>query len=169
MRKQLLLVGLLFMGAIACAQTEPDKSYSGVIKAEIAGVASEVNFYQVGYEFQIEDNSSFQLSAGFGSENEVNVYALGIQNRYYLGHAVAPEGLHLGPRLLAIYAESNRTNLITNSKDTAFGFELDAIFGYQFLIAELLTLDPYIGAGLAVINSETQVGVVFGGTVGFAF
>ncbi|MEW4922721.1 hypothetical protein [Algibacter sp. 2305UL17-15] len=147
------------------------KSFSqdtnGIIKTDI-GTIAEYNFYQLSYEFNITENNSMELGAGYGSESGVNAFGLSMQSRYYLSE-VAPKGFHVGPRILAIYAESRRSNAFTGTKDNAFGFEIDGLFGYQFLIEDLISLNPYAGGGLAIVNNITTTGFVFGITLGIAF
>ena len=81
---------------------------------------------------------------------------------------MAPKGFHVGPRFLAIYAESNNSNRL-GVKDNGFGFQIDGIIGHQFLIANVLTLDRYVEPGMAIINSQAEFGFIWGITVGIAF
>ena len=138
----------------------------GIIKTDV-GFLADYNFYQLIYEFNIEDKKSFEVGLGFGSESGVNVYGLSLQARYYFFNK-APRGFHIGPRVLAIYAETNESNYL-GVKDNSFGFELDGILGYQFLLGDVVTLDPYIAPGLAIVNNQTNLGFVYGLTVGIAF
>ncbi|UKM64258.2 hypothetical protein GSB9_00805 [Flavobacteriaceae bacterium GSB9] len=138
----------------------------GVIKADFSGVP-EYNFYQLGYEFNIQDNSSIEIGLGFGSEPDINLYGVSIQSRYYLNQT-APEGFHLGPRVLAVYAQSKDTSWY-NGKPSAFGFEIDGILGHQFIIGNSITLDPYIGGGVALVDNQAVGGFIWGITLGVCF
>ncbi|MFG6686117.1 DUF3575 domain-containing protein [Mariniflexile sp. HNIBRBA6329] len=138
-----------------------------VIKTDIGSI-SEYNFYQLSYEFNIKKNNSMEVGAGYGSESGINIFGLSIQSRYYLSKT-SPSGFHIGPRVLVIYAESKERSVFTRSKENAFGFEIDGIVGYQFLIEDLITLDPYIGGGLATVNNQTTTGFIWGITLGIAF
>ena len=157
--------------SILTAQNKKDKAKSGVIKTEISTLVSGFNFYQLGYEFNIQEKNSLQIGVGFGTQDEINVYALNIQSRFYLNNwtnSKPPRGFHIGPRVAVIYGESNHSSLYTG-KQTAFGFELDGLFGYQFLIGDIVALDPYIGPGVAIFNNQTQFGLILGVTLGVAF
>lgn len=139
---------------------------NGIIKTDL-GFLSEYTFYQLSYEFKLEAKKSFEMGIGFGSESGVNVYGLSIQARFYISD-MAPIGFHVGPRVLAIYAESNSSNRL-GVKDNAFGFELDGIIGHQFLAWDVLTIDPYVGPALAIVDNQTKFGFIGGITVGVAF
>ncbi|MBE9490162.1 MAG: hypothetical protein IMY67_07715 [Bacteroidetes bacterium] len=142
----------------------------GVIKTDISGI-NDYNFYQLAYEFNIKEKNSFEVGIGFGSENGINIYGLSIQGRYYLNkisNTTAPAGFHVGPRVLAVYAESNEST-IRGVKENAFSFEIDGIIGYQFIIGNIITFDPYIGGGIAIVENQTVTGFVWGVTLGVAF
>ena len=53
----------------------------GVIQTHL-GFLSEYNFYQLGYEFNIQGKKSFEVGIGFGSESQVNMYGLSLQLRH---------------------------------------------------------------------------------------
>lgn len=160
--KRNLLVIIVMMSALNMISQEK----KAVIKTDL-GFLSDYNFYQLSYEFNIEDKRSFEVGVGFGSESGINVYGFSIQGRYYISD-LTPKGFHVGPRILAIYAESNNSNRL-GVKDNTFGFEIDALIGHQFLAWDVLTIDPYAGPGLVLVENQTEFGFVFGITVGFAF
>ena len=161
---------LLILICMISAFTMMSQEKKGVIKTDISGI-NDYNFYQLGYEFNIKENNSFEVGIGFGSERGINIYGLSLQGRYYLNNIskiIAPEGFHVGPRILAIYAESNESSAFIG-KETAFSFEIDGLIGYQFLISNIITLDPYIGGGIAIVENQTVTGLVWGVTLGVAF
>lgn len=157
----LLIVSLAFV-------TNSGYSQAGdtVLKLELTNIY-QTNFFQLSYEFNIDKNRSHEISLGNGKRLDINYFSTSYQYKQYLDDGFtkggAPAGFHLGPRIKAIYT--------TNSKnsDRTFGGELDALFGYQAVILNNLTLDPYTGVGISVLESGTYVHVAWGLTVGYLF
>ncbi|WP_203258251.1 hypothetical protein [Hyunsoonleella ulvae] len=162
MKKLILITSIVLFGSKSFSQ-----DIKGIIKTDIGGI-SEYNFYQLSYEFNIKEKNAMEIGVGYGTESGINIFGLSIQSRYYISKE-APTGFHIGPRVLAIHAESKQRDVFTGSKDNAFGFEIDGLIGYQFLIEDLISLNPYLGLGLATVNNQTTTGIVWGITLGIAF
>ena len=137
-----------------------------VLKIELTNIY-QTNFFQLSYEFNIDNKSSHEISIGTGKRYDIKYFSTSYQYKLYLDDGFTkkgpPAGFHLGPRIKAIYT--------TNSKksDRTFGGELDALFGYQAVIANNFTVDPYTGVGFSVLESGTYVHVAWGLTIGYLF
>ena len=157
----LLIVSLAFV-------TNSGYSQAGdtVLKLELTNIY-QTNFFQLSYEFNIDSGISHEISLGTGKKLDINYYSASYQFRHYIEDGFtrmgAPTGFHLGPRIKAIYISN------TINSDKTFGGELDALFGYQAVIAHNLTLDPYTGVGLSILKNGTYVHVAWGLTVGYLF
>ena len=67
--KRNLLVIIVMMSVFNMMSQEK----KAVIKTDL-GFLSDYNFYQLSYEFNIEDKRSFEVGLGFESESGINVY-----------------------------------------------------------------------------------------------
>ena len=159
-------LAIIFISVVVSSYSQ---NKTKIIKTDFSGIA-ETKIFQIAYENKTKENSSFEFGIGFGTEEDVNFYGLSTQIRFfpYNDKFNTPFGFHFGTRVLAIYAET-RESTWTGTKDSSLGFELDAITGYQFIVNNVLTIDPYIGYGLAVVNNQTETGFVWGFTFGVAF
>ena len=137
-----------------------------VLKLELTNIY-QTNFFQLSYEFNINSNSSHEISLGTGKKLDINYYSASYQFRHYIEDGFtrmgAPAGFHLGSRIKAIYTSN------TINHDKTFGGELNGLFGYQAIIANNLTLDPYTGVGISVLESGTYIHVAWGLTIGYLF
>ena len=137
-----------------------------VLKLELTNIY-QTNFLQLSYEFNIDRSRSHEISIGTGKRYDITYFSTSYQYKRYLDDGFTkggpPAGFHLGPRIKAIYT----SNAINSNK--TFGGELDALFGYQAVIANNLTIDPYTGVGLSVLESGTYVHVAWGLTIGYLF
>lgn len=137
-----------------------------VLKLELTNIY-QTNFFQLSYEFDIDSNSSHEVSLGTGKNYDIKYFSTSYQYKRYLDDGFTkggpPAGFHLGPRIKAIYTVN------TKNSDKTFGGELDVLFGYQAVIANNFTLDPYTGVGLSVLESGTYIHVAWGLTIGYIF
>ena len=159
--KLIFTVSLAFVTPLSFSQAG-----DSVLKLELTNIY-QTNFYQLSYEFNINRSNSHEISLGTGNRLDINYYSTSYQYRHYIEDGFtrmgAPAGFHLGPRLKAIYT-SNQTN-----DDKTIGGEVDLLFGYQAVLGNRITIDPYTGIGLSVLKSGTYVHVAWGLTIGYLF
>lgn len=155
-----------------------------VVKANLLGVA--IGGFSLAYEraftkkisgaatarfmfLDFKDTETFSFN-GIGAvdvEYGVNMQLFGIlpEGRFYLGsffEKTAPEGFFLSPYLgftsVGFEVRSLTDNFIITGNTTLSFFEIGGTLGYQFLIADKVSLDLFAGLGASTFTWES-VGV----------
>lgn len=180
--KRLLLLGLsIFFLCLGTVQSKAQYAPNNVLKVNLLGVG--IGGFSVAYERAYMDNKSATLTGrfmfydfkdtktftfnGLGSvdvDYGVDMRLIGVlpEARFHLYSFFekdAPEGLYLAP-----YMGFTRTKFTVNSLTTAFTIEggthltfleFGGLIGYQFLIADRITLDFFSGLGFTTFTLES--------------
>jgi len=97
-------------------------------------------------------------SNAFNNDNShiVDGFTINADFRYYFSHLQVPKGLYVstGIQYLSLnekYTYKNDENQLTTLVDNDYSiFNIRALFGYQFIIAKSIMLNPYLGPGIAL-------------------
>jgi hypothetical protein len=181
MKKILLFSLSIFFLCLGTIQSNAQYTPQNVLKVNLLGVG--IGGFSVAYERAYTDNKSATLTGrfmfydfkdtktftfdGLGSvdvDYGVNMRLIGVlpEARFYV-HSLfeedAPEGFYLAP-----YAGLTRTKFTVNSLSSAFTInggtrltflEFGGLIGYQFLIADRITLDFFSGLGFTTFTLES--------------
>ena len=94
----------------------------------------------------------------FNNNNQrvVEGFTLNAEYRYFFSHLKAPKGLYVSPGIQYLklnekytYTDSNNQPSTLVNNDYSI-FNIRGLFGYQFIIAKRIILNPYLGAGIAL-------------------
>ena len=94
----------------------------------------------------------------FNNNNQrvVEGFTLNAEYRYFFSHLNAPKGLYVSPGIQYLnlnekYTYTNSDNQPSTLVDNDYSiFNIRGLFGYQFIIAKRIILNPYLGAGIAL-------------------
>jgi hypothetical protein len=180
--KKILLFGLsIFFLCLGTIQSNAQYTPQNALKVNLLGIG--IGGFSVAYERAYTDNKSATLTGRFmfydfkdtktftfsslGSvevDYGVNMRLIGVlpEARFHL-HSFfdqdAPEGLYLAP-----YLGFTRTKFTINSLSSAFTInggtnliflEFGGLIGYQFLIADRITVDFFSGLGFTTFTLES--------------
>ena len=162
-----LLLFVIVVNSTLLSQTEIEKK--GILKIDVSALAS-TNFYLLTYEHKLKDKATIEIGAGYGSDDTFDYYGGNLGMNIYFNKNIQPSGFHVGPRALIIYAvdKSPNSRPLNDSLSTLF-IELDGILGYQIILGNALSINPYLGPGIAMGGGGTTFGIVFGGKIGVLF
>jgi len=114
-------------------------------------------------------DKDFEDAFGTNSFNKNNQhivegFTLNVDYRYFFSHLKAPKGLYVSPgiqylKLNEKYTYTNSNNQLSTLIDNDYSiFNLRGLIGYQFIIAKLIILNPYLGPGIAFGNEDGNTG-----------
>ncbi|CAI8201060.1 MAG: Uncharacterised protein [Formosa sp. Hel1_33_131] len=86
----------------------------------------------------------------------VEGFTLNAEYRYFFSHLSAPKGLYVSPGIQYLKLNEKYTYTASNNQPSTLVdndysiFNIRGLFGYQFIIAKRIILNPYLGAGIAL-------------------
>lgn len=108
----------------------------------------------------------------FNNNNQhiVEGFTINADYRYFFSHKPVPKGLYVSPgiqylKLNEKYSYTNNSNQTDILVDNDYSiFNIRGLFGYQFIIAKKIVLNPYLGAGIALgsVDENTSRADAFG-------
>ena len=113
----------------------------------------------------------------FNNENEhiVKGFSVNADYRYFFTKKLAPRGIYVSPGIQ--YLKLNEKYTYVNTNEGGFRtlvdndysiFNLRALFGYQFIIAKSIVINPYLGGGVSFCKVEAPTTRVDGYATGFS-
>jgi hypothetical protein len=160
--------------------------FSGFYEFQYERVISEKSSIKVGFGTGTLRNKSgsdadedFMDAFGtnsFNNNNEhiVDGFSVNADFRYFFGHTPAPKGLYVSPGIQYLkiderYTYTNSENQPSTLVENNFSiFNIRGLFGYQFIIAKRVILNPYVGAGISLGNVDSTNSRVDGFGTGFS-
>jgi len=181
----LLLFGfILSLNLIAQSNTEIKNSvringlglFTGFYEFQYERVISEKGSIKIGFGTGTlrdvsgsDADEDFENAFGTNSFNNNNShivegFTLNADYRYFFSHMDIPKGLYVSPgiqflKLNEKYTYTTSENQPSTLIDNDYSiFNIRGLFGYQFIIAKSIILNPYLGAGIALGNVDEKNG-----------
>lgn len=113
----------------------------------------------------------------FNNNNEhvVKGFSLNVDYRYFLSKTnIAPKGLYVSPGIQFLslndkYSYTNSDNIPTTLVDYDYSlFNIRLLMGYQFIIKNLLVVNPYLGPGVGLGKVEDSMSQIDAFAKGFS-
>ncbi|WP_299064190.1 outer membrane beta-barrel protein [uncultured Polaribacter sp.] len=142
--------------------------FTGFYELQYERIISEKNSIKIGFGTgtlrDVSGNDAdkdFEEAFGTNSFNNNNIrivkgFTINADYRYFFSHLPIPKGLYVsaGIQYLKLNDKYSYTNSL-NQPDAIINndysiFNIRGLFGYQFIIAKKIILNPYLGAGITL-------------------
>ena len=186
MKKITLLLSVFILSANLNAQSDTEIKNSiringlalltGFYEFQYERVISEKGAIKIGFGTGTlrdvsgnDADTDFEDAFGTNSFSNNNVhtvegFTINADYRYFFSHLPVPKGLYVSPgiqylKLNEKYSYTNSSNQTDTLIDNDYSiFNIRGLFGYQFIIAKTIVLNPYLGAGIALGSVDGNTG-----------